>query len=182
MVGAGDTAMDAVRCSIRLGADEAHIVYRRSEQEKGARAEDYERARDEGVIFDWLTLPKRFIGDENGTVTAANHAALTALGFTSVADLRSRLDAMVDNVRVREASTGRPLSTSDRPFGRALRGELVDVELVLEHGQSREDRVHRVIAAPVSANMAGTALVFSGSSFESGLVKCSTPPTLALGS
>jgi glutamate synthase (NADPH/NADH) small chain len=68
VIGAGDTAMDAVRCSIRLGADEAHIVYRRSAQEKGARAEDYERARDEGVIFDWLTLPQRFLGDENGWV------------------------------------------------------------------------------------------------------------------
>ena len=68
VIGAGDTAMDGVRCSIRLGAEEAHIVYRRSEQEKGARQEDYERARDEGVIFDWLTLPKRFLGDENGWV------------------------------------------------------------------------------------------------------------------
>jgi glutamate synthase (NADPH) small chain len=68
VIGAGDTAMDAVRCSIRLGAEEAHIVYRRSEREKGARAEDYERARDEGVIFDWLTLPKRFLGDEKGWV------------------------------------------------------------------------------------------------------------------
>jgi len=70
VIGAGDTAMDAVRCSIRLGAGEAHIVYRRSEVEKGARAEDYERARDEGVIFDWLTLPMRFLGDENGWVCA----------------------------------------------------------------------------------------------------------------
>lgn len=68
VVGAGDTAMDAVRCSIRLGAEEAHIVYRRSEKEMGARAEDYERALDEGVIFDWLTLPKRFLGDEDGWV------------------------------------------------------------------------------------------------------------------
>jgi glutamate synthase (NADPH) small chain len=68
IIGAGDTAMDAARCSVRLGAEEGHIVYRRSEQEKGARAEDYERARDEGVIFDWLTLPKRFLGDENGWV------------------------------------------------------------------------------------------------------------------
>jgi glutamate synthase (NADPH/NADH) small chain len=68
VIGAGDTAMDAVRCSLRLGAEEAHIVYRRSEQEKGARAEDYQRARDEGVIFDWLTLPKRFLSDENGWV------------------------------------------------------------------------------------------------------------------
>ena len=68
VVGAGDTAMDAVRASIRLGADEAHIVYRRSEEEMGARAEDYRRAVEEGAIFDWLTLPTRFIGDEAGWV------------------------------------------------------------------------------------------------------------------
>jgi glutamate synthase (NADPH/NADH) small chain len=69
VIGAGDTAMDAVRCAIRLGAEEAHIVYRRSEQEKGARAEDYQRAREEGAIFDWLTLPTRFLGSEDGWVT-----------------------------------------------------------------------------------------------------------------
>jgi glutamate synthase (NADPH/NADH) small chain len=69
VIGAGDTAMDAVRCSIRLGAEEAHIVYRRSEAEKGARAEDYERAKAEGVIFDWLTLPQRVLGDADGWVT-----------------------------------------------------------------------------------------------------------------
>ncbi len=68
IIGAGDTAMDAARCSVRLGAEEAHIVYRRSEREKGARAEDYERAREEGVIFDWLTVPTRFLGDDNGWV------------------------------------------------------------------------------------------------------------------
>ncbi len=65
VIGAGDTAMDAVRCAIRLGAEEGHIVYRRSEKEKGARAEDFERAREEGVIFHWLTLPQHFLGDEN---------------------------------------------------------------------------------------------------------------------
>ena len=61
--------MDAVRTSIRLGAEEALIVYRRTEQEKGARAEDYHRAIEEGVNFDWLTLPTRFLGDEDGWVT-----------------------------------------------------------------------------------------------------------------
>jgi glutamate synthase (NADPH/NADH) small chain len=70
VIGAGDTAMDAVRCCIRLGAEEAHIVYRRSEAEKGARAEDYRRAIEEGAIFDWLTLPTRFLGDERGWVRA----------------------------------------------------------------------------------------------------------------
>ncbi len=70
VIGAGDTAMDAVRSSIRLGAAEAHIVYRRSETEMGARAEDYRRASEEGAIFDWLTLPKRFLGNEEGWVTS----------------------------------------------------------------------------------------------------------------
>jgi len=69
VIGAGDTAMDGVRAAIRLGAEEAHIVYRRSEQEKGARDEDYRRAAEEGAIFDWLTLPARVFGDENGWVT-----------------------------------------------------------------------------------------------------------------
>ncbi len=68
VIGAGDTAMDGVRTSIRLGAEEAHIVYRRSEQEMGARAEDYSRAKEEGAIFNWLTLPVRFLGDDDGWV------------------------------------------------------------------------------------------------------------------
>ena len=70
VIGAGDTAMDAVRCSIRLGAEEARIVYRRSEAEKGARDEDYRRAIEEGAIFDWLTLPTRFLADDKGWVRA----------------------------------------------------------------------------------------------------------------
>ncbi len=69
VIGAGDTAMDAVRASIRLGAEEAHIVYRRTEAEMGARAEDYRRAAEEGAIFDWLTLPTRFLADEEGWVS-----------------------------------------------------------------------------------------------------------------
>jgi glutamate synthase (NADPH/NADH) small chain len=70
VIGAGDTAMDAVRVSIRLGAEEARIVYRRSEHEMGARAEDYRRAAEEGAIFDWLTLPTAFLGDDDGRVRA----------------------------------------------------------------------------------------------------------------
>ena len=70
IVGAGDTAMDATRVSIRLGAEEAHVVYRRSEAEMGARREDFERAVEEGAIFDWLTLPVRALGDESGRVRA----------------------------------------------------------------------------------------------------------------
>jgi glutamate synthase (NADPH) small chain len=70
VIGAGDTAMDAARVSIRLGAAETHVVYRRTRAEMGARAEDFQRAVEEGAIFDWLTLPKRFLAGEDGRVRA----------------------------------------------------------------------------------------------------------------
>jgi glutamate synthase (NADPH/NADH) small chain len=70
VIGAGDTAMDAARVSVRLGAAETHIVYRRSQTEMGARHEDFVRAGEEGVIFDWLTLPVRFLPDDEGRVRA----------------------------------------------------------------------------------------------------------------
>jgi len=68
VIGAGDTAMDAARVSIRLGAEETHVVYRRTRAEMGARAEDFRRAEEEGAIFDWLTLPTRMLADERGHV------------------------------------------------------------------------------------------------------------------
>jgi glutamate synthase (NADPH/NADH) small chain len=68
VVGGGNVAMDSARTAIRLGADEVHLVYRRSRAELPARAEEAEHAEEEGVIFDLLTLPVRLIGDENGWV------------------------------------------------------------------------------------------------------------------
>lgn len=66
VVGGGNVAMDAARTAVRLGADEVHLVYRRSRTELPARAEEVENAEEEGVIFNLLTLPVRLIGDENG--------------------------------------------------------------------------------------------------------------------
>ena len=67
--GGGNVAMDSARTALRLGADEAHIVYRRSKQELPARLEEAENAEEEGVIFDYLTLPVRLIGNEQGWLT-----------------------------------------------------------------------------------------------------------------
>lgn len=67
--GGGNVAMDSARTALRLGADEAHIVYRRSKQELPARLEEAENAEEEGVIFDYLTLPVRLIGDAQGWLT-----------------------------------------------------------------------------------------------------------------
>lgn len=67
VVGGGNVAMDAARTSLRLGS-ESHIVYRRSESELPARAEEVHHAKEEGVIFDLLINPKEILVDENGWV------------------------------------------------------------------------------------------------------------------
>jgi glutamate synthase (NADPH/NADH) small chain len=68
VIGAGNTAMDAVRTALRMGADQAMIVYRRSEQEMSARVEEYHHAREEGVQFHWLTSPLEVVDDGHGGV------------------------------------------------------------------------------------------------------------------
>ena len=67
--GGGNVAMDSARTALRLGADEVHIVYRRSRKELPARLEEVENAEEEGVIFDFLTLPVRLMGNEHGWLT-----------------------------------------------------------------------------------------------------------------
>lgn len=67
VVGGGNVAMDAARTALRLGA-EVHVVYRRSEAELPARAEEVHHAKEEGVIFDLLTNPLEILGDEKGWV------------------------------------------------------------------------------------------------------------------
>jgi glutamate synthase (NADPH/NADH) small chain len=64
VVGGGNVAMDCARTALRLGANEVHIVYRRSKTEMPARIEEIHHAEEEGIIFDWLTLPIQYMGDE----------------------------------------------------------------------------------------------------------------------
>jgi glutamate synthase (NADPH) small chain len=68
VVGGGNVAMDSARTAVRLGADEVHLVYRRSKAELPARAEEVENAEEEGVIFDLLTLPVALHGDGRGWI------------------------------------------------------------------------------------------------------------------
>lgn len=68
VVGGGNVAMDAARTALRLGA-EVHIVYRRSEKELPARAEEVHHAKEEGIVFNLLTNPKEILVDEAGQVT-----------------------------------------------------------------------------------------------------------------
>jgi glutamate synthase (NADPH/NADH) small chain len=68
VVGAGNVAMDSARSALRLGADEVHIIYRRSRQEVPARAEEVHHAEEEGIIFNFLTNPVEIHGNEKGWV------------------------------------------------------------------------------------------------------------------
>ncbi len=67
VVGGGNVAMDAARTALRLGA-EVHVVYRRSEAELPARAEEVHHAKEEGIIFDLLTNPVEILTDDHGWV------------------------------------------------------------------------------------------------------------------
>lgn len=68
VIGGGNVAMDSVRTALRLGAENAYIIYRRSREEMPARAEEIHHAEEEGVKFHFLTLPVEYIGDEEGRV------------------------------------------------------------------------------------------------------------------
>lgn len=69
VIGAGNTAIDGATCSVRLGAENVKILYRRTAEEMTAYEFEYEFAKQDGVEFRWLTAPKMIIGDENGKVT-----------------------------------------------------------------------------------------------------------------
>ncbi len=70
VVGGGNVAMDAARCSLRLGAKNVYLVYRRAREQMPARAEEIENAFEEGVKPMLLTNPVRILGDEKGWVKA----------------------------------------------------------------------------------------------------------------
>lgn len=70
VLGGGNVAMDSARMALRLGAEEVHIIYRRSEKEMPARAEEVHHAKEEGVIFHTLENAKQILGDDQYRVRA----------------------------------------------------------------------------------------------------------------
>ena len=70
VIGGGDTASDCLRTAVRLGADEVTCLYRRTEKEMPGGKKDREYARQEGVEYQFLTQPLRFLADESGRLAA----------------------------------------------------------------------------------------------------------------
>jgi glutamate synthase (NADPH/NADH) small chain len=117
VIGAGNTAMDAVRTSLRMGAEEATIVYRRSEKEMGARVEEYHHAIEEGVKFHWLTNPLEILGNAEGWVTGLKCQQMKlgerdASGRARPIPIEgSEFELQVDNVVLAIGTTPNPLLT-----------------------------------------------------------------------
>ncbi len=117
VIGAGNTAMDAVRTSLRMGAEEAMIVYRRSEKEMGARVEEYHHAIEEGVKFHWLTNPLEILGNAEGWVAGLKCQQMKlgpkdASGRARPIPIEgSEFELAVDNVVLAIGTTPNPLLT-----------------------------------------------------------------------
>ena len=121
VIGGGNTAMDAVRCAVRLGAKNAHIIYRRSEAEMPARAEELHHAKHEGVRFMMLQSPVEFIGNEHGYLTAVKLVRM-ALGEPDESGRRrptpvsgSEFDLPVDVAVIAIGTGANPLVQSTTP-------------------------------------------------------------------
>lgn len=68
VIGGGNVAMDSARTALRLGAEKSMVIYRRSKTEMPARIEEIHHAEQEGIQFEFLTLPTKYFGDEKGYV------------------------------------------------------------------------------------------------------------------
>ncbi len=145
VVGGGNVAMDSARTALRMGAAESHIVYRRSHNELPARAEEVENAEEEGVIFDLLTLPLTYIGDENGWIKEIECIKME-LGEPDASGRRTPIEKPgsnfimpIDAVVVAIGNSPNPLVPSTTPgLDTTRRGTLVADP---ETGKTTRDRV-----------------------------------------
>ena len=144
VVGAGNVAMDAARTALRLGA-EVHVVYRRSEAELPARAEEVHHAKEEGIIFDLLTNPKKINVDENGNITSMTVIKME-LGEPDASGRRrpveiegSEYDIEVDTVIMSLGTSPNPLISSTTKGLETNRRKCIVAEE--ENGQTSKEGV-----------------------------------------
>ena len=144
VVGGGNVAMDAARTALRLGA-EVHVVYRRSEAELPARAEEVHHAKEEGILFDLLTNPKRINVDENGNITSMTVIKME-LGEPDASGRRrpveiegSEYDIEVDTVIMSLGTSPNPLISSTTKGLETNRRKCIVAEE--ENGQTSKEGV-----------------------------------------
>jgi glutamate synthase (NADPH/NADH) small chain len=121
VIGGGNTAMDSVRTALRLGAEHAYLVYRRSKAEMPARHEEIEHAEEEGVEIIMLAAPTEILGNENSRVRAMRCIRME-LGEPDASGRRSpvpkpgsEFDLEVDTVVFAVGQGANPLIRSTTP-------------------------------------------------------------------
>ncbi|MBQ1525497.1 MAG: NADPH-dependent glutamate synthase [Lachnospiraceae bacterium] len=114
VVGGGNVAMDAARTALRLGAD-VTIVYRRSEEELPARAEEVHHAKEEGIKFNLLTNPTEILVDENGWVRGITCIKME-LGEPDESGRRSPVEIKGSEFEVEADTVIMALGTSPNPL------------------------------------------------------------------
>lgn len=114
VVGGGNVAMDAARTALRLGA-EVHIVYRRTEKELPARAEEVHHAVQEGIVFDMLTNPVEVVGDDRGWVRALRCIRME-LGESDESGRRSPVPVPGSEFEIEADTVIMALGTSPNPL------------------------------------------------------------------
>ncbi len=136
VVGAGNTAMDALRVCRRLGAEQVTCVYRRSRAECPARAEEVHHAEEEGIAFRWLTNPIEVLGDGSGGVVGLRCVRMD-LGEPDQSGRRrpvpvagSEHDLEVDLVVVAIGTHANPIIGQTSPLTLNARG-YIDVDATL---------------------------------------------------
>jgi glutamate synthase (NADPH/NADH) small chain len=91
VIGAGNTAMDCARCALRIGAEAVFVIYRRSQKESPARAEEQHHAVQEGIEFHWLTNPVKLLGNADGWVSGMECIRMT-LGAPDASGRRAPIE------------------------------------------------------------------------------------------
>lgn len=151
VIGAGNVAMDAARCSLRLqkilgiNNAEVHIVYRRSKEEVPARMEEVIHAQEEGIIFDYLTNPIEIIGDDTGSVRSLRYIRMKLGELDSsgrrrpVAIEGSEFEMEIDTVIMALGTSPNPLVFFNAPdLERSRHGTVIADP---ETGRTRKARV-----------------------------------------
>lgn len=147
VVGGGNVAMDAARTAVRLGS-EVHIVYRRSESELPARAEEVHHAKEEGIIFNLLTNPKEILEDEKGWVKGIKCVKM-ALGEPDASGRRSAIEIEGSEFTTECDTVIMALGTSPNP-------------LIASNTKGLEINKHKCIIAEEETGRTSRAGVFAG--------------------
>ena len=134
VIGAGNTAMDAARVALRMGAEQVKVVYRRSRRESPARAEELEHAMEEGVEFHWLTNPVEIMGSPQGWVTGMRCQKME-LGEPDSSGRRrpvavqgSEFDLPVDTVIYALGTSANPIIAQTTPGLKVNKWGYIDVD------------------------------------------------------